>query len=105
MDPNNETLKSMRKAIAIKKRRLEEATRIMQCFSSVLGRYSNTADPVLRYTLIMDKFLIACEFAMTMMNSELSFSDSLVEDHGENITSLEEFKKLIANEKQVKEIN
>lgn len=108
MDPNNEaekTLKSMRKDIATNKRRLEEATRIMQCFSSILNRYSKTANPVLRYTLLMDKFLIACEVAMTLMKSGLSFGDSLIEDHGQNITSLEEFKTLLAKEEQVKKIN
>ena len=102
MDPDTAKITKACIDIAKRKSRLEEFNRGLKVVSTVLQRYLKTSDPVLRYTLLMDKFLILCEVGMSYATTGLSSHDDLINDHGKTITEAEEFKKLLIMEEEVK---
>jgi hypothetical protein len=85
---------------------LEKLRTVVRVCGAILKRYKDTEDPVIRYTLFLDKFQIIVDMLIGVISSNVIFKEFEMERADPGITTLQEYSDFKVKEQAIKdEIN
>lgn len=100
----NKKSERIKQIIKSRIRKVEDTESIINGIYNIIKRYADTKDPIIRYTLFLDKFLIIFDMLTALMNSKIEctvFSED--EDIGEIASDSPQYSNLLTKTEQVKE--